>query len=122
DGELARLKFLESHTGALLDFWGDNVVHVAVFAAIAIGWSWRAGAAWPLGHPDVPALRRGPRHRRRLVRAHGHRAGQPRLHLRGRRAVGSRPGPLVPDRRLRWYAGLRALRPLPRRAPWPRSL
>jgi phosphatidylglycerophosphate synthase len=49
DGELARLKFLESHTGALLDFWGDNVVHVAVFAAIAIGWSWRAGAAWPLG-------------------------------------------------------------------------
>jgi phosphatidylglycerophosphate synthase len=48
DGELARLKFLESPGGARLDFWGDNLVHVAVFACMAIGWSVAAGAAWPL--------------------------------------------------------------------------
>ena len=49
DGELARLKFLQSDTGAVLDYWGDNVVHVAVFGCIAIGWSLAIGAAWPLG-------------------------------------------------------------------------
>jgi len=48
DGELARLKFLESRHGALLDFWGDNTVHVAVFACMAIGWSQSLGQAWPL--------------------------------------------------------------------------
>jgi len=32
----------------VLDFWGDNVVHVAVFAALAVEWSWSVGAAWPL--------------------------------------------------------------------------
>jgi 1L-myo-inositol 1-phosphate cytidylyltransferase / CDP-L-myo-inositol myo-inositolphosphotransferase len=48
DGELARLKFQESRYGGILDFWGDNVVHVAVFAAMAIGWSRVAGASWPL--------------------------------------------------------------------------
>jgi phosphatidylglycerophosphate synthase len=48
DGELARLKFLQSRGGAVLDFWGDNVVHVAVFASIAIGWSRAVGTAWPL--------------------------------------------------------------------------
>jgi len=48
DGEIARLKFLESRRGAMLDFWGDNVVHVAVFGCIAVGWSLAAGSAWPL--------------------------------------------------------------------------
>jgi len=48
DGELARLKFLESPTGARLDFWGDNLVHVAVFSCMAIGWSRDADAGWPL--------------------------------------------------------------------------
>jgi phosphatidylglycerophosphate synthase len=48
DGELARLKFLESRYGALLDFWGDNLVHVSVFVAMAIGWSVSLGAIWPL--------------------------------------------------------------------------
>jgi phosphatidylglycerophosphate synthase len=48
DGELARLKFLESRGGAVLDFWGDNVVHGAVFTAIAVGWAVHAGALWPL--------------------------------------------------------------------------
>jgi phosphatidylglycerophosphate synthase len=37
DGELARLKFAESRWGGLIDFWGDNVVHCAVFSAIAAG-------------------------------------------------------------------------------------
>jgi phosphatidylglycerophosphate synthase len=48
DGELARLKFLESRRGGLLDFWGDNVVHVAVFMCIAIGWSLTSQAVGPL--------------------------------------------------------------------------
>ena len=48
DGELARLRFQESRWGGLLDFWGDNVVHAAVFSAMAIGWSRRIGEAWPL--------------------------------------------------------------------------
>ncbi|MBF0552467.1 MAG: CDP-alcohol phosphatidyltransferase family protein [Deltaproteobacteria bacterium] len=42
DGEIARIKFMESHWGGLLDFWGDNVVHVAVFMAIA--WAWSASS------------------------------------------------------------------------------
>lgn len=48
DGELARLKFLESPRGAVLDFWGDNVVHAAVFSAIAIGWARQVQALWPI--------------------------------------------------------------------------
>ena len=48
DGELARLRFQESRWGGLLDFWGDNVVHGAVFSAMAIGWSRTIGEAWPL--------------------------------------------------------------------------
>ncbi|MGH7365657.1 MAG: CDP-alcohol phosphatidyltransferase family protein, partial [Candidatus Rokuibacteriota bacterium] len=48
DGELARLKFLESPTGARLDFWGDNLVHVAVFGGMAVGWTLAAGSPWPL--------------------------------------------------------------------------
>ncbi|MBI2205099.1 MAG: CDP-alcohol phosphatidyltransferase family protein [Candidatus Rokubacteria bacterium] len=48
DGELARLKFLESRTGAMLDTGGDNLVHVAVFSAMAVGWSLDARAVWPL--------------------------------------------------------------------------
>lgn len=48
DGEIARLKFMESRTGAILDFWGDNVVHVAVFSCMAIGWALEAAAVWPL--------------------------------------------------------------------------
>ena len=48
DGELARLKFQESRLGGLLDYWGDNVVHAAVFLALAFGWSREIGARWPL--------------------------------------------------------------------------
>ena len=35
DGELARLKFAESRWGGVIHFWGDNLVHSAVFSAIA---------------------------------------------------------------------------------------
>lgn len=48
DGELARLKFIESRFGGLLDFWSDNIVHVAVFGCMGLGWSWAIGEAWPL--------------------------------------------------------------------------
>ncbi len=48
DGELARLKFKESRWGGILDFWGDNVVHSAIFACMAIGWSEANGQTWPL--------------------------------------------------------------------------
>lgn len=48
DGELARLRFQESRWGGVLDFWGDNVVHVAVFACMGIGWSLSVGETWPL--------------------------------------------------------------------------
>ena len=47
DGELARLKFRESRWGGVLDFWGDNVVHVAVFAAMGMGLARQLGQAWP---------------------------------------------------------------------------
>jgi len=48
DGELARLKFMESRSGGALDFWSDNVVHLAVFACIGIGLGLHQGATWPL--------------------------------------------------------------------------
>jgi phosphatidylglycerophosphate synthase len=48
DGELARLKFRESRAGGVLDFFGDNTVHVAVFSALAVAWSRAVGRPWPL--------------------------------------------------------------------------
>ena len=48
DGELARLKFQESRFGGILDFWGDNVVHAAVFGTIAVAWSRSSAESGPL--------------------------------------------------------------------------
>jgi phosphatidylglycerophosphate synthase len=48
DGELARLTFRESRLGGLLDFFSDNLVHVAIFTCMAVGWSLAEGASWPL--------------------------------------------------------------------------
>lgn len=48
DGELARLKFQESRWGGALDFWGDNVVHMAVFGAMGLGLARATGRNWPL--------------------------------------------------------------------------
>ncbi|MCW5698886.1 MAG: CDP-alcohol phosphatidyltransferase family protein [Rhodospirillales bacterium] len=47
DGELARLTYRESRWGGLLDFWGDNIVHVAVFGAMMIGAGMQTGSWWP---------------------------------------------------------------------------
>jgi len=48
DGEIARLKFMESRLGGILDFWSDNIVHVAVFAAMGVAWSARSpDSLWP---------------------------------------------------------------------------
>ena len=48
DGELARLKFQESRFGGILDFWGDNAVHAALFGTIAVAWSRASGSRAPL--------------------------------------------------------------------------
>jgi phosphatidylglycerophosphate synthase len=48
DGELARLKFQESRYGGIFDFWGDNVVHVAIFGSMAVEWALSSAATWPL--------------------------------------------------------------------------
>lgn len=48
DGELARLTFRESRIGGLLDFFSDNIVHMAIFACMALGWSFAEGTSWPL--------------------------------------------------------------------------
>jgi len=42
DGELARVRFQESAFGSDLDFWGDNVVHLALFTCLGVGF-WRTG-------------------------------------------------------------------------------
>jgi 1L-myo-inositol 1-phosphate cytidylyltransferase / CDP-L-myo-inositol myo-inositolphosphotransferase len=48
DGEVARLKFLESPFGAQLDIILDNVVHIALFAGIAWGAAHTGWGAWAL--------------------------------------------------------------------------
>jgi phosphatidylglycerophosphate synthase len=48
DGEVARLKFLESPFGQQLDLLLDNVVHIAIFAGIAWGMSYTHGESWAL--------------------------------------------------------------------------
>lgn len=47
DGDLARVLFKESPLGKWLDIVGDQVVHIAVFAAIGVG-LWRAGTDAPV--------------------------------------------------------------------------
>jgi len=48
DGEIARIKFMESRIGGILDFWGDNLVHSAVFFAIGFEWWLRTGSPLPM--------------------------------------------------------------------------
>ncbi len=48
DGDVARVVFKESPLGKWLDIVGDQVVHVTVFAGIAVG-LWRAGSTAPVG-------------------------------------------------------------------------
>lgn len=42
DGELARVRFQESPLGSDLDFWGDNLVHLALFTCLGVGF-WLSG-------------------------------------------------------------------------------
>lgn len=59
DGEIARLKYMESRWGGLLDFWGDNVVHSAVFLGIGLAWKETTGsgiALWCSGFAIVGGL------------------------------------------------------------------
>jgi phosphatidylglycerophosphate synthase len=44
DGELARLRMIESDSGKLLDTIADNVVHVALFVGLMVG-CWRASGS-----------------------------------------------------------------------------
>jgi phosphatidylglycerophosphate synthase len=39
DGELARVRFQESSFGSDLDFWGDNLVHLALFTCLGLGFA-----------------------------------------------------------------------------------
>jgi len=48
DGELARLKFMESRFGGILDYWGDNIVHIAVFGCLGIGLTMHSNTMMPL--------------------------------------------------------------------------
>ncbi len=48
DGEIARIKFMESRLGGILDFWGDNIVHAAIFTAIGVAWHNRTGSILPI--------------------------------------------------------------------------
>ncbi|MBI3989075.1 MAG: CDP-alcohol phosphatidyltransferase family protein [candidate division NC10 bacterium] len=48
DGEIARLRYLESRLGGILDFWGDNLVHSAVFICMGLGWQIAVQAPFPL--------------------------------------------------------------------------
>ena len=119
DGELARLKFMESPHGAILDFWGDNVVHVGVFSCMAVGLSFAQDATWPLalgaahgdrdprrGRPPVTRHHagHGGRRRRHVDRALRRGVFFARLHLSGHRHVRVRQGPLVSDPRVDRHA------------------
>lgn len=48
DGDVARAVFKETAMGKWLDLVGDQVVHVGVFAGIAVGLARRWGEIWPL--------------------------------------------------------------------------
>ena len=56
DGELARLRFQQTRLGGVIDYWGDNVVHIVTFVCMAIGWSLSIAAAWPLSLGAAAAL------------------------------------------------------------------
>jgi len=55
DGDVARIVFKESPLGKWLDLIGDQVVHVSVFAGIAIGLS-RGGSEAPVGWLGAVAI------------------------------------------------------------------
>lgn len=48
DGEVARIKFMESDFGRKLDFFLDNVVNVAAIFAVGAGYAHAGGSSWYL--------------------------------------------------------------------------
>lgn len=48
DGELARMRFQQSAYGATIDFWGDNLVHVALFGCLALGFARQESSVLPM--------------------------------------------------------------------------
>lgn len=56
DGEVARIKFMESEFGRKLDFFLDNVVNVAAIFAVGAGHAWQTGAMPYLYASAVAAL------------------------------------------------------------------
>ncbi|MBI4345293.1 MAG: CDP-alcohol phosphatidyltransferase family protein, partial [Elusimicrobia bacterium] len=56
DGELARLKHMQSRLGGILDFWGDNIVHVALFSCLGLSRYWTHGQPLYLGLAALASL------------------------------------------------------------------
>lgn len=56
DGEVARIKFMESEFGRRLDFFLDNVVNVAAIFAVGAGHAWQGGEPLYLWASTVAAL------------------------------------------------------------------
>jgi len=46
DGEVARIKFMESEFGRKLDFFLDNVVNVAAIFSVGAGYAWQSGESF----------------------------------------------------------------------------
>ena len=49
DGELARVRFQESDFGSDLDFWGDNLIHLALFTCLGAGFHFAGTGPHALG-------------------------------------------------------------------------
>lgn len=56
DGEVARIKFMESEFGRRLDFFLDNVVNVAAIFAVGAGHAWQGGEPLYLWASALAAL------------------------------------------------------------------
>lgn len=56
DGEVARIKFMESEFGRRLDFFLDNVVNVAAIFAVGAGHAWQGGEPLYLWASTLAAL------------------------------------------------------------------
>ncbi|MBI5200119.1 MAG: CDP-alcohol phosphatidyltransferase family protein [Elusimicrobia bacterium] len=56
DGEIARLKYKQSKIGGVLDFWGDNVVHVALFFCLGLSRYWTHNSPLYLGLAALASL------------------------------------------------------------------
>ncbi len=56
DGEIARLKYRQSKLGGILDFWGDNVVHVALFSCLGLSRYWTHDSVLYLGLAALASL------------------------------------------------------------------